>query len=678
MGQGGDRAAVERADAARRARELRDRIVAADHDYYVLDRPRVADVDYDAWLAELRDLEAHFPELADPDSPTRRVAGEATAAFAPSPHPVPLLSLDNAFGAAELEAFDARLRRRLSGAPVRYTTELKIDGLSVALRYDGGRFAGGATRGDGMVGEDITANLRAMPSVPPRLGPDGPVRLVVRAEVYLPRSAFAVLNAARADAGEPLFANPRNAAAGSLRQLDPAVTAGRGLQLFCYQVLVGPELDQWDSLEHLERWGLPVNPHRGRCADVGEALDWCLSWRDRRAELDYATDGLVVKVDERETQRLLGATSRAPRWAIAFKFPAETARTTVRSIEVSVGRSGVLTPIAELEPVRLAGTTVARASLHNADYVAARDVRPGDTVTVRKAGEVIPEVVEVDAARRGDDPPAAFIMPEACPVCGAPVVRLEGEAAHRCVNAACPAQVLGLLVHWGGRGAMDIAGLGERTARALLASGLARDPADLYRLEAAQLEALPRFARQSAANLVAAIDASRDRRLARLLVGLGIRYVGARVAQVLAGDLRSLDAIAAAPPQALEAIAEVGPRIAASVHAYLSDPDNRSLIGRLREAGVRLADPEPAVRGDGGPLAGRSFVLTGTLAEWSRAQAAAAITGAGGTVRGTVSAQTDYVVAGADPGSKLERARALGVAVLDEGGLRRLLGGDAP
>ena len=671
---------MERADAARRVRELRERVVAADHDYYVLDRPRVADADYDAWLRELRDLEATFPQLADPDSPTRRVGGEVAVAFRESPHPVPLLSLDNAFGAAELQAFDARVRRRLDGAAVRYTTELKIDGLSVALRYEHGRFVGGATRGDGVVGEDITANLRAMPAVPPQLESGSPRQLVVRAEVYLPRSAFAALNAARAEAGEPLFANPRNAAAGSLRQLDPEVTAGRGLRLFCYQILVGPELDQWDALEHLERFGLPVNPHRKRCVDVDDALAWCLSWRDRRAELDYATDGLVVKVDECGQQRLLGATSRAPRWAIAFKFPAETARTIVRSIEVSVGRSGVLTPIAELEPVRLAGTTVARASLHNADYVAARDVRPGDTVTVRKAGEVIPEVVEVDPAQRGADPPAAFVMPEACPVCGAPVVRLEGEAAHRCGNAACPAQVLGLLVHWGGRAAMDIAGLGERTARALLAAGLVRDPADLYRLEAAQLEALPRFARQSAANLVAAIAASRDRPLARLLVGLGIRYVGERVAQVLAGALHSLDAIAAASPEALEAIPEVGPRIAASIHAYLTDPDNRSLIGRLRASGLRLADPEPAV-GDavaGGPLAGRSFVLTGTLADWSRARAATAITAAGGVVRATVSAQTDYVVAGANPGSKLERARDLGIAILDEAGLRRLLQGDTP
>ncbi len=666
-------------EAGRRVRELREWVATADHDYYVLDRPRVADAEYDGWLRELRDLESAFPELADPDSPTRRVGGEVAAAFAPSPHPVPLLSLDNAFGAAELEAFDARVRRRLDGEPVRYTTELKIDGLSVALRYDGGRFAGGATRGDGTVGEDITTNLRAMPAVPPQLAPGAPRRLAVRAEVYLPRSGLAALNAVRAGAGEPLFANPRNAAAGSLRQLDPAVTAGRGLQLFCYQILAGPELDQWDALEALDRFGLPVDPHRGRCADVREALDWCLSWRDRRAELDYATDGLVVKVDAREQQLRLGATSRAPRWAIAFKFPAETARTTVRSIEVSVGRSGVLTPVAELDPVRLAGTTVSRASLHNADYVAARDVRPGDTVTVRKAGEVIPEVVEVvDHAQRGGDPPAPFAMPAACPVCGGPVLRVEGEAAHRCANAACPAQVLGLLVHWGGRAAMDIAGLGEQTARTLLAAGLVRDPADLYGLEASQIEPLPRFAKQSAANLVAGVDASRDRPLARLLVGLGIRYVGERVAQVLAGALHSLDAIAGSPPEALEAIPEVGPRIAASVHAYFSDPENRSLVARLRAAGVRLADPEPEPRPVGaGPLEARSFVLTGTLPEWSRAQAAAAITAAGGIVRSAVSAQTDYVVAGLQPGSKLERARDLGVTVLDEAGLRRLLQGEA-
>ena len=663
-----------------RVAELRLRISAADYAYYVLDAPAVDDATYDAWMRELRGLEEAHPGLVTPDSPTQRVAGQVSDRFAPVRHPAPLLSLDNAFGAEELREFDARVRRWLGGEAPPYACELKIDGLSVALTYADGLFVGGATRGDGEVGEDVTANLRTIGALPLRLRQPFPERLTVRGEVYLPRSAFAALNAGQIAAGEPPFANPRNAGAGSLRQKDPRVTAGRGLRLWCYQIVAGPRPDQFAALEQLAAWGLPVNPHRRLCPDVEAAVAWCEGWRESREALDYATDGLVVKVDSAEQQRRLGATGHGPRWAVAYKFPAEVGRTRVREVLVSVGRTGVLTPMAELQPVVLAGTTVSRASLHNADYVAAKDVRVGDVVLVRKAGEVIPEVVEVDRSARVGDPPA-FVMPTACPICGQPVRRIDGEAAHRCVNPACPAQVMGLIIHWGGRAAMDIEGLGEKTARLLLGEGLVRDPADLYHLTVERLTALPRFAEKSGENLIAGIAASRGQPVWRLLVGLGIRFVGERVAQVLARHYGSLDAVAGASVEQLQSVDEVGEKIAESVNAYFTDPDNRALVQRLREAGLRTADPEPpggfgaAAVAAAGPLAGKAFVLTGTLPTWTREEAAAAIVAAGGRVTSSVSAKTDYLVAGEKAGSKLEKAQTLGVAVLDEAGLLGLLGG---
>ena len=667
---------MQRAEATERVAALRARIAEADHHYYVLDAPTVDDATYDGWMRELRELEAAFPDMVTPQSPTQRVAGQVATGFAPVRHAQPLLSLDNAFGADELRAFDARAERRLGHPPGAYVVELKIDGLSVALTYVGGVFVRGATRGDGQVGEDVTANLRTLGSLPLRLRGAAPQVLEVRGEVYLPRSAFAVLNAQQVASGEVAFANPRNAGAGSLRQKDPRVTASRGLRLFCYQILQGPELDQWEALDRLAAWGLPVEPHRQLCPDAEAAVTACQSWRDRRLELDYATDGLVVKVNAVAAQRELGATSHAPRWATAYKFPAELGLTRVRDIWVSVGRSGVLTPIAELEPLVLAGTTVSRASLHNADYVATKDVRAGDLVHVRKAGEVIPEVVEVDHTGR---PAAAmpFAMPTECPACGAPVVRPEGEVAHRCVNPACPAQVLGLLLHWAGRGAMDIEGLGEQTARLLLERGLVRDPADLYHLRLAELTELPRLGERSSENLLEAVERSRAQPLWRLLVGLGIRHVGARAAQALAAVKGSLDAVAAADPAELEVIAGIGPKIAGAVTAYFQDEENRAFIQRLRESGLGQAQIQAPPAAVAGPLAGRTVVLTGQLTGWTRQEAAVAIEAAGGRVVSSVSARTDYLIAGESPGSKLVRARALGVPVLDESGLGRLLAPDA-
>ncbi len=677
---GGPAPDLEVRRSAARAEELRRRIALADHSYYGLDAPEVDDATYDAWMAELRALEAAHPALTTAESPTRRVAGEVAERFAPVAHPAPLLSLDNAFGAGELREFDARVRRWLAGEPVAYCCELKIDGLSVALTYESGRFVRGATRGDGTVGEDVTENLRTLTTLPQRLRGPHPASLTVRGEVYLPRSAFAALNAAQVAAGAAPFANPRNAGAGSLRAKDVRVTASRGLQLWSYQILTGACLDQAAALEMLDRWGFPVCRQWVLCADIEAAVAWCEGWRDGRAELDYATDGLVVKVNSAAQQLRLGATGHAPRWAVAYKFPAEAGRTRVREIWVSVGRTGVLTPMAALDPVLLAGTTVSRASLHNADYVASKDVRAGDFVWVRKAGEVIPEVVEVDLpARTGDSPP--FLMPDVCPVCDGPVVRMAGESAHRCGNPACPAQVLGLLIHWGARGAMDIEGLGEKTARLLVAAGLVRDPADLYGLTIEPLMALPRFGRKSAENLLAAIAASRDRPLERLLVALGIRFVGTGVAGVLAREFESLEALGAASVEELEAVDEIGPRIAASVSAHLADPENRLFLRRLREHGLRALGAGPAADVAAasaarapGPLEGKTVVLTGTLPVWTRAEATAAIVDSGGRVVSSVSAKTDYVVAGDGPGAKLRKARDLGVSVLDEAGLRALIG----
>ncbi len=658
---------------AERAEELRRRIQDADHRYYVLDQPTVDDATYDEWMRALRALEEQYPELVTPHSPTQRVAGLPADRFAPVHHTAPLLSLENAFGAEELRAWERRVRRQVDG-PLRYVVELKIDGLSVALTFEGGVFTLGATRGDGQTGEDVTMSLRTVRSLPLQLNPPFPPRLTVRGEVFLPRSAFDRLNASRAAMGEPLFANPRNAAAGSLRQLDPSVTARRGLRLFCYQVLAGPEpMDQWDALQYLRSLGLPVESHAVWANDLEEVIRVCEAWRQRRETLDYATDGLVVKVDAIGMQQGLGATGHAPRWAIAYKFPSETVETRVLDVLVSVGRSGILTPLAVLRPVRLGGSTISRASLHNPDYVQAKDVRVGDTVRVRKAGEVIPEVSEVVPGERTPET-TPFVMPSNCPVCGTPVVRIPGEAAVRCPNSACPAQVAGSLVHWGSRGAMAIDGLGIQTVQTLLTAGLVSDPADLYNLTLPVVASLERFASKSAANLVRAIDESRSRPLWRLLVALGIRLVGERAAQILAKGFGSIDQIAAASVEELQSLPDIGGKIALSVHAFFEDPDNRNLVERLRQAGVSLVDKTLPDAEGRQPLAEKRLVLTGTLSGWSRQAATAAIEAAGGRVTASVSPRTDFVVAGENPGYKLTQAHDFGIPVIGEEELRRLLG----
>lgn len=669
-----------REQAAERIEELRRQIRHHDHRYYVLDDPEISDEAYDALMRELEALEAAFPDLVTPDSPTRRVGGRPAEGFAQVRHAVPMLSLANVFDEQELREFDQRVRAGLGVDQVEYVCELKIDGLSISLHFAGGAYLRAATRGDGEIGEDVTANVRTIRSVPLRLLGDAPRRVEVRGEVFMPLSAFERLNQRRAEQNEPLFANARNAAAGAVRQLNPEITASRSLDAFFYSIAhmdgPGPETHQ-QALELLRGWGLKVNPHSRVCRGVEEVLAYCREWTERRAGLDYLVDGVVIKVNDLAAQAQLGYTSRTPRWAVAYKFPAERAETRVRDIWVSVGRTGQLTPIAEFEPVVLAGTVVSRASLHNEDIVRERDVRIGDRVIVQKAGDIIPEVVEVvTAARTGAERP--FIMPDRCPVCGAEVIRLEGEAAARCTNATgCPAQVREQIRHFASRAAMDIEGLGPAVIEALLAAGLIRDAADLYALRREQLVGLERMGEKSAANLLEAIEASKDRPLRRLIRALGIRYVGDRTAEILAQHFGSLERLAAAEPETLTALPEVGPKIAESVHAYFRQPQVLDFLRRLQAAGVRTSDPVTEAPPAQGPLAGRTVVITGTLSRFTRAEAEAAVQEAGGRAASSVSRRTDFVVAGENAGSKLDRARDLGVPVLDEDAFVRILRGEA-
>lgn len=660
-----------------RLQRLREEVAFHDYRYYVLDDPVITDAEYDDLLRELARLEAEHPELVTPDSPTQRVAGRPLEGFASVRHPVPLLSLANVFDAGELAAFARRVEALLPGEAVSYVVEPKYDGLSVALLYEDGAFVQGATRGDGEVGEDVTQNLRTIRSLPLRLRGRAPRRLAVRGEVFMPRRAFERLNEARAAAGEPLFANPRNAAAGSVRQLDPRVTAARRLDCFIYEILAleggaGPDTHV-AALEMLASLGLRVNPDFRLAATIEEAARHCDAWRERRWKLPYDTDGMVIKVNSLAQQRRLGATARSPRWAVAFKFPAQQATTRIRDILVSVGRTGALTPVALLEPVEVGGVTVSRATLHNEDYIRAKDVRVGDRVLIQRAGDVIPEVVRVLAeARTGAERP--FAMPERCPVCGAEAVRLPGEAVSRCTGVACPAQVREVIRHFGSRDAMDIEGLGPALVEQLVSTGLVRDPADLFRLRREDLLGLERMGEKSADNLLRAIEAARDRPLHRLIHALGIRFVGQRGARVLAEHFPDLDALRKATEAELTAVPEVGEKTAASIRAFFRQRQTEELLEKLREAGVRLARAESEGPGaGGGPLAGLTIVVTGTLAAMTRPEAEAAIAARGGRPAGSVSRRTDYVVVGENPGSKAQKARELGVPILSEAEFLALL-----
>jgi len=664
---------------AERLADLRARIRHHEERYYVLNDPEISDAEFDALLNELEALEREHPDLVTTDSPTQRVGGRPVEGFETVEHAVPMLSLDNSYNPEELRAFDERLRRGLADAGaaldvVPYVAELKIDGLSISLTYEDGRLVRGVTRGDGFRGEDVTSNVRTIRAVPLALSEAPAGRLEVRGEVYLPRPAFERLNREREERDEPVFANPRNAASGTMRQLDPKAVARRGLAAFVYQLLDGARVPgrHSETLTLLRAWGLPVEGHWGLCLGVEAVLGYCEEWKDARHRLPFDTDGVVIKLDDLALRARLGATSKFPRWAVAFKFPAEQATTRLLRIDVNVGRTGAVTPFAVLEPVRLSGTTVQMATLHNEQEVARRDIRPGDMVLVEKGGEIIPKVVKPVLSLRGPDV-VPWQMPAACPACGSALHRPEGEAVWRCVNTACPARFRRSLEHFASRRAMNIEGLGEALVDQLVSSGLVRDLGDLYQLTADRIEGLERMGRKSAVNLLAQIERSRSIEASRLLYGLGIRYVGERAAQVLVSAFGSIAAIETATVEQLQSVHEIGPVVARAVREYFDEPRNRELVGRLREAGVKTEAEIPASAGPG-PLSGRTFVITGTLTGMSREEATAALEALGAKVTGSVSRKTSAVVAGADAGSKLDKARQLGVEVLDEPAFLRLIG----
>ncbi|MGF1514943.1 MAG: NAD-dependent DNA ligase LigA [Elainellaceae cyanobacterium] len=656
--------------------ELRSLLQKASYAYYSLDAPIMEDSVYDALYRELQELETAHPGLITPDSPTQRVGDRPAEQFVSVRHRIPLYSLENAFNLEELQSWDDRWRRITDAEAVEYVCELKIDGSAIALTYENGVLVRGATRGDGVTGEDITQNVRTIRSIPLRLNvAEPPPALEVRGEAFLPLDVFEQINAERSGADEPPFANPRNAAAGTLRQLDSRVAARRRLDFFAYGIHApdgGVTLSaQEEALSRLQDFGFRVNPNRRTCGSLDAVMDYFQAWDTRRLDLGYLTDGVVVKLNSFRLQTELGFTQKFPRWAIALKYPAEEAPTVVERISVNVGRTGAITPLAELQPVHLAGTTVSRATLHNQDHIAELDVRAGDTVVVRKAGEIIPEIVRVlpELRPEGTQP---FALPAHCPECGEPVVDPEDEAVVRCINASCPAILKGALVHWAGRGALDIEGLGERWIEQFVDIELVQTVADLYDLTLEQLVALERMGQKSAQNLLEAIERSKAQPWERLLYGLGIRHVGSVNAQTLARSFPSVEAIAAAEPEAIAAVYGIGPEIAQSVHQWFRIQANQALIVRLQQSGATLVGTQHAVSSKG-ILKGKTVVITGTLPTLSREDAKAKVQAAGGKVTSAVSSKTDYLLVGEEAGSKLAKAEKLGVAQLTEAGLLELL-----
>ena len=705
--------------------ELRRVIRHHEERYYIHNDPAIADEEFDRLLHELERLEADHPGLVTPDSPTQRVAGRPVEGFETVAHAAPLLSLDNAYNDDELRAFDERVRKGsgLGDASVDYVAELKIDGLSIALTYLDGLLVRGATRGDGLRGEEVTANVRTIRAIPLRLHGSSAGSIEVRGEVYLPRASFERTNREREEAGEALFANPRNVAAGTMRNLDPALVARRGLLAFMYQVVDGGEAgvgwvlpdppgaggevgrvlpDPPESRVHRTRptvathagmlsamreWGLPVEPHWRACRGVDEVAIFCREWVDARRALDFETDGVVIKVDDLALRERLGTTSKFPRWATAFKFPAQQASTTLTAIRVNVGRTGAVTPYAVLEPVFLAGSTISMATLHNAEDLARKDIREGDRVLIEKAGDVIPKIVKViqpDPPPPGRSPP--WQMPSDCPVCGSVLTRDEEAVVWRCENPSCPARIRRSLEHFASRTAMNIEGLGASLIDQLVEQELVRDFADLYRLEAGQLESLvvtprepksdrarPRKLGKVGANVIAQIERSKQNDLSRLLYALGIRHVGEKAAATIARYLRTMAMVTDAPVEALQTVPDVGPVVAASIRTFADEPRNRALIGRLAKAGVNMASRAPEPDHQPGPLAGKIFVLTGTLSSMSRDEAKAALERLGAKVSSSVSKKTTYLVAGVEAGAKLDKARQLGVETLDEDAFKALI-----
>ncbi|MCD8510392.1 MAG: NAD-dependent DNA ligase LigA [Bacillus sp. (in: Bacteria)] len=636
--------------------------------YYVLDQPKVSDAEYDQLLNKLKMLENEYPEYKQKDSPTERIGGVPLEQFTKVQHTIPMLSLSNAFNEEDLRDFDRRVRQGLGHEPS-YSCELKIDGLAVTLKYENGEFVQGATRGDGTVGEDITNNLKTIPSIPLRLRQ--PVTIEVRGEAFMPKRSFLRLNEEKEKNGEALFANPRNAAAGSLRQLDPKIAAKRSLDIFIYSVgnVEGHELSSHHAaLGFVKELGFKTNEEHKHCKNIEEVIAFCNSWLDRRADLPYEIDGIVIKVDALKDQQVLGFTAKSPRWATAFKFPAEEVVTTLLDIELSVGRTGVVTPTAILEPVSVAGTTVQRASLHNEDLIREKDIKLGDKVTIKKAGDIIPEVVNVLVDHRTGEE-RDFAMPTECPECNSELIRIDGEVALRCVNPKCPAQIREGLIHFVSRNAMNIDGLGERVITQLFEHELVQDVADLYKLERNELLNLERMGEKSVDNLLKAIFSSKENSLEKLLFGLGIRHVGAKAAKTLAQHFETIDRIQQATTEELEAINEIGHKMADSIVSYFEQPEVMELIQELKELGVNTdyKGPKPVSEQESNSFfAGKTVVLTGTMEQMTRGDAKTEIEARGGSVTGSVSSKTDLLIAGEKAGSKLKKAQDLGILIWDE------------
>jgi len=706
---------------ADRIRELREQIRHHEERYYIHNDPEISDEEFDRLLHELEKLEADNPELVTPDSPTQRVGGRPVEGFPTVDHLVPMLSLDNSYNREELLAFDERVRKgaMLGVEPVAYVAELKIDGLSLALTFENGLLIRGATRGNGTSGEEVTTNVRAIRAIPLALRGGPKARVEVRGEVYFPREAFARLNREQEDAGEPLFANPRNTAAGTMRNLDPGLVARRGLGAFFYQLVSDADRDalkgvpyrrsdanadrahvgdtlqgvpatggvptsQAGILKAFAEWGLPVEPHWSRCVGIDEVSAFCEEWAEKRRTLAFDTDGVVIKVDDLALRQRLGTTAKFPRWATAFKFPAEQATTLLKRIEVNVGRTGAVTPYAVLEPVFLAGSTISMATLHNAEDIARKDLRGGDRVLIQKAGDVIPQVIKAILPHPPESQP--WEMPTTCPRCGSPLHRDEEEVVWRCENTSCPARIQRSLEHFTSRSAMNIEGLGEALIDQLIAKELIRDCADIYNLTAEQLETLivtprdpksekarPRRLGKVGRNVIEQIERSKSNDLSRLIYALGIRHVGEKAASTLSRYFRTLDAIMEAPLERLQTAPEIGPVVAASVRAFADEARNQELVKELRAAGVNMASQAPEPGNDEGRLSGKTFVITGTLDAMSREDATARLEGLGAKVVGSVSKKTNYLIAGRDAGSKLEKAQQLGIETLDEAAFLALI-----
>ena len=662
---------ISKKEAKAQINELREKIIYHERKYYVDNDPQISDYEFDLLIKQLQDLEEQFPDLITPDSPTQRVGEQPLKGFPSVEHKTPMLSLDNCYSFEELKEFEERIKKILPTEDIQYTAEMKIDGVGISVRYADKKIIQAVTRGDGIRGDDVTANVKTIRSLPLRISDEREVE--VRGEIYLPFRSFIQINQERTEKGEPLFANPRNAAAGSIRMLDPRVVASRRLDIFLYSLFIDgkqPET-QWKALQKLNEWGFKINPESALCSNLNEVLDYYNQWKEKRDSLDYDVDGIVIKVNSTAQQQRLGFTAKFPRWAISFKFPARQATTKVNDIIIQVGRTGALTPVAILQPVKLSGITISRATLHNQDEIERKDIRINDYVLIERSGDVIPKVVSVMKDRRSGLE-KKFVFPENCPVCSSRVFKPENEAVYRCINPSCPAILRESLLHFSSRRAMNIEGLGESLVDQLMREKLINNLADIYSLQKEDLVELERMGEKSSQNLLDEIEASKNNSLARLIYSLGIRHVGERTAQTLAAHFRDMDSLSKATEDELISLNDVGPKVAESIVFFFRQPENIDLISKLRNAGLNFTS-QPEEKQSEQPLAGKTFVITGKLESFSREQAKEKIESLGGTVTSSVSKNTDYVIVGEDPGSKLKKAKSLNIPLLDEEGLKTLL-----